>query len=198
MGRATRSISPVEVRQLVRPEDIPSTWYTDDVLAVTISRGLVVIWSGISPGPWQMRSRTASSAERAIQGGEPGRLVSSRWTHQACRVAKDDATHEALSEKFARARFQIVRALGQDRDQNVGKIEASIGRNKHNRLRMKIATQRPLGVSLWKVRQRSTNLLADVEIKTAARTNTRPLAYITPVVGDEILRGRTTRSPTRI
>ena len=74
-------------------------------------------------------------------------------------------------------------------DQNTGKIEAPIGRNKHNRLRMKVATHGRSALSLWKVRKRYDKFtLLDVEIKTGRTHQIRVhMGYINhPVVGDEI------------
>src|SRR5204863_1261220 len=74
-------------------------------------------------------------------------------------------------------------------DQNMGKIEAPIGRNKHNRLRMKVATHGRSALSLWKVRKRYDKFtLLDVEIKTGRTHQIRVhMGYINhPVVGDEI------------
>ena len=57
-------------------------------------------------------------------------------------VAKTDEVHEALSEQFRERQVykSYVALVHGSPDQNTGKIEAPIGRNKHNRLRMKVAT----------------------------------------------------------
>ena len=106
-------------------------------------------------------------------------------------VAKTDEIHEALSEQF-RERLvykSYVALVHGSPDTNTGKIEAPIGRNKHNRLRMKVATHGRSALSLWKVRQRYAKFtLLDVEIKTGRTHQIRVhMGYINhPIVGDEI------------
>ena len=106
-------------------------------------------------------------------------------------VAKTDEIHEALSEQFRERMVykSYVALVHGSPDQNTGKIEAPIGRNKHNRLRMKVATHGRSALSLWKVRQRYDKFtLLDVEIKTGRTHQIRVhMGYINhPVVGDEI------------
>ena len=106
-------------------------------------------------------------------------------------VAKTDEIHEALSEQF-RERLvykSYIALVHGSPDINIGKIEAPIGRNKHNRLRMKVATHGRTALSLWKVRKRYAKFtLLDVEIKTGRTHQIRVhMAYINhPIVGDEI------------
>ena len=106
-------------------------------------------------------------------------------------VAKTDEIHEALSEQFRERQVykSYVALVHGSPDQNTGKIEAPIGRNKHNRLRMKVATHGRSALSLWKVRQRYGKFtLLDVEIKTGRTHQIRVhMGYINhPIVGDEI------------
>src|SRR5436190_676495 len=106
-------------------------------------------------------------------------------------VAKDEETAEALSTQFHEREVykSYVALVHGSPDQNTGKIEAAIGRNKHNRLRMKVATSGRSALSLWKVRTRYTKFtLLDVEIKTGRTHQIRVhMGYINhPIVGDEI------------
>ena len=106
-------------------------------------------------------------------------------------VAKSDEIHESLSEQFRKRQVykSYIALVHGSPDQNTGKIEALIGRNKHNRLRMKVATHGRSALSLWKVRKRYAKFtLLDVEIKTGRTHQIRVhMGYINhPVVGDEI------------
>ena len=106
-------------------------------------------------------------------------------------VAKNDEIHEALSEQFRKREVykSYVALVHGSPDENRGKIEAPIGRNKHNRLRMKVGTHGRSAVSLWKVRKRYDKFtLLDVEIKTGRTHQIRVhMGFINhPVVGDEI------------
>ncbi len=106
-------------------------------------------------------------------------------------VAKTDEIHEALSEQFRERQVykSYVALVHGSPDTNTGKIEAPIARNKHNRLRMKVATSGRSALSLWKVRKRYAKFtLLDVEIKTGRTHQIRVhMGYINhPVVGDEI------------
>ncbi|MEP6848124.1 MAG: RluA family pseudouridine synthase, partial [Acidobacteriota bacterium] len=106
-------------------------------------------------------------------------------------VAKTDEIHEALSEQFRERQVykSYIALVHGSPDLNSGTIVAPIGRNKHNRLRMKVAAHGRSAVSLWKVRKRYDKFtLLDVEIKTGRTHQIRVhMGYINhPVVGDEI------------
>ncbi|MEQ1604323.1 MAG: RluA family pseudouridine synthase [Pyrinomonadaceae bacterium] len=106
-------------------------------------------------------------------------------------VAKSDEMHEALSEQFRERKVykSYVALVHGSLEQNMGKVDAPIGRNKHNRLRMKVAGSGRSAVSLWKVRKRFDKFtLLDIEIKTGRTHQIRVhMGYLNhPVVGDEI------------
>jgi 23S rRNA pseudouridine1911/1915/1917 synthase len=179
------------------PEDIPLDIVFEDEYLAVINKpaGMVVhpgagVQSGTLANAIAHRFRVSSSEFRVEDRvGIVHRL--DKDTSGLIVVAKSDEIHEALSEQF-RERLvykSYIALVHGSTEANTGKIEALIGRNKHNRLRMKVATHGRTALSLWKVRQRYGKFtLLDVEIKTGRTHQIRVhMGYINhPIVGDEI------------
>ncbi len=186
------------------PEDIPLDIVFEDNHLAVINKpaGMVVhpgagVQSGTLANAIAYRFRAADQdageAEASAAGSDRVGIVHrlDKDTSGLIVVAKTVEVHEALSEQFReRQVFKSYLALVHGSpERNTGRIEALIGRNKHNRLRMKVATHGRTALSLWKVRERFAKFtLLDVEIKTGRTHQIRVhTAYINhPVVGDEI------------
>ena len=181
------------------PENIPlDIVYEDEYLAVINKPSGMVVHPGAG-----ITNGTLANAIAYHFGSEPGAVATGssdrvgivhrldKDTSGLIVVAKNEEIHGALSEQFReRMVYKSYIALVHGvTEREFGTIDAPIGRNKHNRLRMKVATYGRNAVSLWKVRQRYGKFtLLDIEIKTGRTHQIRVhTGYINhPVVGDEI------------
>ncbi|MFT3743234.1 MAG: RluA family pseudouridine synthase [Pyrinomonadaceae bacterium] len=192
----------VELRESVfEPENIPlDIVYEDEFLAVINKPAGMVVHPGAGVQTGTLANAIAfhfaeSFAEQNRDNPESTRIGIvhrlDKDTSGLIVVAKSDEMHEALSEQFRKREVykSYVTLVHGMVEQTIGKVDAPIGRNKHNRLRMKVANHGRSALSLWKVRKRFDKFtLLDIEIKTGRTHQIRVhMAYINhPVVGDEI------------
>ena len=180
------------------PENIPlDIVFEDEFLAVINKPSGMVVHPGIGVQSGTLANAIAfhfKSEPVATESGSDRIGIVHRLdkdTSGLIVVAKNDEIHEALSGQFReRQVYKSYMALvhGQT-DENTGKVDAAIGRNKHNRLRMKVSPSGRTALSLWKVRKRYDKFtLLDIEIKTGRTHQIRVhMNFINhPVVGDEI------------
>jgi len=179
------------------PEDIPlDIVFEDEYLAVINKRAGMVVHPGAG-----VQSGTLANAiahHFSLAANDPSLAARPGIVHRLDKdtsglivIAKDEKTHELLSDQFReRTVYKSYVALVHGvTERKSATIEAPIGRNKHNRLRMKVATHGRSAISIWRVRKRYEKFtLLDVEIRTGRTHQIRVhMGYINhPIVGDEI------------
>jgi 23S rRNA pseudouridine1911/1915/1917 synthase len=106
-------------------------------------------------------------------------------------AAKDEATHEALSQAFQDRTVEksYVALVHGNVGQTTGTIDRPIARDQYNRTRMRVAGYGRHALTLWRVKQRFEKFtLLGIDIKTGRTHQIRVhLASINyPIVGDDL------------
>lgn len=183
------------------PENIPlNILFEDDQIAVINKPAGMVVHPGAGVSGGTLANAVAfhfqiQNSKSKIQN-RPGivhRL--DKDTSGLIVVAKNELAHENLSEQFRnREVFKSYIALVHgEMSRDNGRIEAGIGRDPQNRLRMSANVIRGRHAeTVWQIREKFDRFtLLDVEIKTGRTHQIRVhLAFIKhPVVGDELYNG---------
>lgn len=196
-GDSIRLRVPKETGEtLPEPEDIPlDVVYEDEDLAVIYKpKGMVVHpapgnETGTLVNALLYRFRKLSETGGQTRPGIVHRI--DRLTSGLLVVAKNDAAHEALARQFAlhSAHREYLCLVSGNLKEDMGTVDAPIGRHKTDRKRMAVTEDGRRAVTHWRVLRRfGTETLLDVRLETGRTHQIRVhMAYIKhPILGDDV------------
>jgi 23S rRNA pseudouridine1911/1915/1917 synthase len=189
------------------PEDIPlDIVYEDEFLAVINKPAGMVVHPGAGNDNGTLANALAfhfgyGKADLAVAGSDEQSKIENlkskigivhrldKDTSGLIVVAKDEQTHEALSNQFRdrEVHKQYVALVHGNPREKLGTIDRPLARDRWHRTKMTVAANGRNALSLWKLRQRFDKFaLVEVEIKTGRTHQIRVhLASINhPIVGD--------------